>query len=104
ERVVQDLGELTAGNIMDSVYEEIAIGIHQLIDGEIFLVQVTPDAKRGAELQITGRTEDAAEGNVGMRLDRPPPRWKHVEEPAIRLQYPVNFREGQFLFADVLEH
>src|SRR5260221_149699 len=75
-----------------------------LIHGEIFLVQITPDAKSGAQLQITGRIEDAAEGNVRVRFDRPPPRWKHVEKPAAQLQYPVNFRERQFLFAHVLEH
>ena len=86
------------------MYQEIAIGLHQLIDGEIFLVQITPDAKSGAQLQIAGRIEDAAEGNVRVCFDRPPPRWKHVEKPAAQLQYPVNFREGQFLFAHVLEH
>ena len=84
--------------------EEITIGIHQLIDAEIFLVQVTPDAESGAQPQITGRIEDAAEGNVRVRFDRPPLLWKHVEKPATRLQYPVNFRECQFLFAHVLEH
>src|SRR3981081_2712319 len=79
EDAIQKRGDLPSGQVIDALCDEAAVELDDLIGAAVLLIQAS-DAEPCAELMITAGGQDAAEGDVDMRLDRTPLRWKDVEE------------------------